>query len=128
MPSIKYDPAVQNLLKRMPKHVQASFSDEQLSHLKVAIGARQWGEHALDCRGVIRFFKYRYYFVVLAGRNRRQLSQVEKKASSVAQAIVVTISLFIILLILYLIKSALGINIFQGFSFGIWTYFKELFV
>lgn len=127
MPSIKHDPAVLNLLKRMPKHVQASFTEEQLSHLKVAIGARQWGKHALDCRGVVRFFKYRYYFVVLAGRNRRQLSQAEKKASSVAQAVVVTITLFIILLIIYLIKSALGINIFQGFSFGIWGYFKELF-
>ncbi|KAA8601450.1 hypothetical protein F0Z19_1177 [Vibrio cyclitrophicus] len=128
MPAITKDPAIINLLNRMPKHVQASFSDEQLSHLKVAIGARQWGKHALDCRGVIKFFKYRYYFVILAGRNRRELSQAEKKASRVAQAIVVTISLFTILLILYLIKSVLGINVFEGFSFGIWSYFKELLV
>lgn len=126
MPAISKDPAIVNLLNRMPKHVQASFTDEQLSHLKVAIGARQWGKHTLDCRGVVRFFKYRYYFVLLAGRNRRQLSQAEKKASRVAQAIVVTISLFVILLILYLIKSVLGINVFEGFSFGIWSYFKGL--
>lgn len=126
MPAITKDPAIINLLNRMPKHVQASFSDEQLSHLKVAIGARQWGKHALDCRGVIKFFKYRYYFVILAGRNRRELSLAEKKASRVAQAIVVTISLFIVLLMLYLIKSVLGINVFEGFSFGIWSYFKEI--
>ena len=126
MSNIKQDPSIRNLLNRMPEEVQQSFTEEQLSHLKIAIGARQWGVHAVDCRGVVRLFKYRYYFVLLAGRNRRQLSATEKKASAIAQATLVTFGFFIVLLFIYLLKSALGINLFEGFSLGIWTYFKSL--
>jgi hypothetical protein len=126
--NIKQDPSIRNLLNRMPEEVQQSFTEEQLSHLKIAIGARQWGVHAVDCRGVVRLFKYRYYFVLLAGRNRRQLSATEKKASAIAQATLVTFGFFIVLLFIYLLKSALGINLFEGFSLGIWTYFKSLFL
>ncbi len=124
---IKNDPAIINLLKRFPPSVRNSFTEEQLMHLKTAIGARQWGSHLIDHRGVIKFFKYRYYFVILAGRNRRQLSPNEVKASRIAQAILISISFFIILLIFYLIKSVLGINLFQGFSFGLWGYMQEVF-
>ena len=128
MPTLSEDPAIRSLLNRMPQGVQNSFSEEQLSHLKIAIGARQWGSHKVDCRGVVRLFKYRYYFVLLAGRNRRQLSATEKKASAIAQATVVTLGFFIVLLFIYLLKSALGINLFEGFSLGIWSYVKSLFL
>jgi hypothetical protein len=30
------------------------------------------------------------------------------------------------LLLLYLVKSALGIDLFDGYSFGIWHWFKSL--
>ncbi|WP_221795242.1 hypothetical protein [Oceanobacter mangrovi] len=59
---IRRDPAVMRFLARMPDEIAASFSDDQLFHLRNAIGSRQWGKHALDWRG---------YFVILAGRNRR---------------------------------------------------------
>ena len=129
--SLKKDPAIQSLLKRMPENVQSSFSDDQLAHLKVAIGARQWGKHAIDCRGVIKFFKYRYYFVLLAGRNRRELSEQEQKLAALSQLITISIfCLFVItvlLLVVYLIKSALGIDIFSNYSFGVWSWFRGLF-
>ncbi|NMF47259.1 3-phosphoshikimate 1-carboxyvinyltransferase [Pseudoalteromonas arctica] len=127
MTNLKKDPAIRGLLNRMPEDVQNSFTEEQLSHLKIAIGARQWGVHAIDCRGVVRLFKYRYYFVLLAGRNRRELSATEKKVSAIAQATVVTFVFFIVLLFIYLLKSALGINLFEGFSLGIWSYVKSFF-
>ena len=131
MTKIQQDPAIRNLLNRMPINVQNSFTDDQLAHLKIAIGARQWGNHAVDCRGVVKFFKYRYYFVFLAGRNKRNLNAKEQRFALLAQTVIVTLlsfcSLLILLLIAYLIKSALGINIFENFSFGIWSWFKELF-
>jgi hypothetical protein len=37
-----------------------------------------------------------------------------------------TLSLTLGLLVLYLFKSALGINLFAGFSLGIWDWFKTL--
>ncbi|MBH0076887.1 3-phosphoshikimate 1-carboxyvinyltransferase [Pseudoalteromonas sp. SWYJ118] len=131
MSKLKADPTIRSLLNRMPSDVQDSFTEDQLAHLKVAIGARQWGKHAVDCRGVFKFFKYRYYFVILAGRNRRELSKKEQKIAAISQAITVSIfSLFVItifLLIIYLVKSALGIDIFSNYSFGVWAWFKELF-
>ena len=131
MSKLKSDPAVRSLLNRMPNDVQDSFTEDQLAHLKVAIGARQWGKHTVDCRGVVKLFKYRYYFVVLAGRNRRELSEKEKKIAAVSHAITVSLfSFFVIsllLLVAYLVKSALGIDIFSDYSFGVWSWFKELF-
>ncbi|WP_425355989.1 3-phosphoshikimate 1-carboxyvinyltransferase [Pseudoalteromonas issachenkonii] len=125
------DPAIRSLLNRMPDHVQDSFTDEQLTHLKVAIGARQWGNHTVDSRGVIKFFKYRYYFVLLAGRNKRRLSEKEQKIASLSHAIIISIFSFVVItiffLFVYLIKSALGIDIFSDFSFGVWSWFKEVF-
>lgn len=129
--NLQQDPAIRSLLERMPKNIQSTFTDEQLAHLKIAIGARQWGNHTVDCRGVVKFFKYRYYYVFLAGRNRRELSAKEQKIARFTQALILSIAAtFIILftlLVLYLVKSALGIDIFDGYSFGVWSWFKGLF-
>jgi hypothetical protein len=129
--NIKNDPAVNSFLQRMPEKVQKTFTDEQLMHLKVAIGARQWGKHKIDFRFVLSFFRYRYYVVFLTGRNRRELSVKEQRVSTLLQAFMVALfTLFIILLLLliaYLFKSALGIDIFEGYSLGIWSWFKGLF-
>ncbi|CAD2224316.1 EpsP [Pseudoalteromonas sp. 3J6] len=131
MSNLQQDPAIRNLLERMPKNIQTTFTDEQLAHLKIAIGARQWGNHAVDCRGVVKLFKYRYYYVFLAGRNRRELSLKEQKFAKLAQAVIISSAVsfvtLLILLVLYLIKSALGIDMFEGYSFGIWRWFKALF-
>ena len=131
MSNLQQDPAIRNLLERMPKNIQTTFTDEQLAYLKIAIGARQWGNHAVDCRGVVKFFKYRYYYVFLAGRNRRELSAKEQKVARLSQALILSIAatfiILLTLLVLYLIKSALGIDIFEGYSFGVWSWFKGLF-
>lgn len=131
MSNLKQDPAIRSLLERMPKNIQTTFTDEQLAHLKIAIGARQWGNHAVDCRGVVKLFKYRYYYVLLAGRNRRELSAKEQKIAKMTQAFLlsatITFIFLFVLLIIYLIKSALGIDIFEGYSFGVWNWFKGLF-
>jgi hypothetical protein len=129
--NLQQDPAIRSLLNRMPKSIQTTFTDDQLAHLKIAIGARQWGNHAVDCRGVIKLFKYRYYYVVLAGRNKRELSAKEQRIAKLGQAlvlsVVLTLSVVLMLLITYLVKSALGIDIFEGYSFGVWGWFKRLF-
>ncbi|MBE0365585.1 hypothetical protein PULV_b0190 [Pseudoalteromonas ulvae UL12] len=129
---IRSDSAIQNLLERMPKDVQDSFTESQLAHLRVALGARSWGNHKVDLRSTFKFFKYRYYYVFVAGRNRRELSRQEKQFALMVQALFV--SGFIIfsalfgIFVLYIIKSALGIDIFPNFSFGVWSWFKETFL
>nr|WP_194362764.1 3-phosphoshikimate 1-carboxyvinyltransferase [Neptunicella marina] len=115
----------------MPEDISNSFSESQLSSLKAALASRQWGHHNIDIRGTVPWFKYRYYYVFLAGKNRRQLSDREQRVSNMLKAALMSafmlFSCLFGLLCLYLIKSALGINLFEHFSLGIWDWFKVTF-
>ena len=126
---MEHDPFIKGLKERLPDDLKDSFTKEQLMALKVAFGARQWGQHPLDLRGTFKLWRWRYYFVLLAGRNRRDLSRTERNLSRAATAASLAVFLpmctVLGLLALYLIKSALGINIFPNFSFGIWGWFKD---
>lgn len=130
--ALRQDSALKSLLERMPKEVQESFSEEQLANLKIALGARSWGEHKVDFRSTIKFFRYRYYYVFVAGRNRRELTREEKRMSLLIQSIVMSVFILMSTLfgifVLYIIKSALGIDIFPNYSFGVWAWFKETFL
>jgi hypothetical protein len=131
---ISNQPAIKILLSRMPKEVANSFTDEQLTHLLTAVGSRGWGKHKIDFRGTFKlpFYQWRYYYVLLAGKNYRELSREEKQMSILFTA--VTTSFFLVfsaglgLLVLYLVKSALGVDLFPNFSLGIWSWFKESFL
>ncbi|WP_299200247.1 3-phosphoshikimate 1-carboxyvinyltransferase [uncultured Amphritea sp.] len=118
----------EGLLKRLPEDIRHTFTQEQLSALKIAFGARKWGKHPVDIRGTLKIWSWRYYFVILLGRNRRELSRAEKKTAAFIQAFFLltflTVSTLLGLLTLYLIKSAAGIDLFPGFSLGIWGWFK----
>ena len=130
--NIHDEPAIKSMLSRMPENVADTFNEEQLSHLLTAIGSRSWGKHALDLRGTFKipFYPWRFYYVFLMGKNHRELSRKEKQISLLTRAI--ALSLFLIvcvllgLLVLYLVKSALGIDLFPNFSLGIWGWFKGL--
>jgi len=129
---LKNETGLRKLLDRMPQDVQDSFTEEQLANIKLAISARTWGSHAIDVRSTIKFFSYRYYYVFVAGRNRRELSSRERKLGlliqAVALAVFITFSAVFGILVLYLLKSAAGIDIFPGFSFGVWGWFKGEFL
>ena len=129
---LKNETGLRKLLDRMPQDVQDSFTEEQLANIKLAISARTWGSHAIDVRSTIKFFSYRYYYVFVAGRNRRELSSRERKLGlliqAVALAVFLTFSAVFGILVLYLLKSAAGIDIFAGFSFGVWGWFKGEFL
>lgn len=128
---IREEVDIKNLLARMPKEVADSFSDTQLIHLKTVIGGRTWSKHAIDQRGTFQlpFMRWRYYYVFLMGRNRRQLSDREKRISALMMATFVftflAASTLLGLLMIYLLKSFLGIDIFPNFSLGIWDYFRD---
>lgn len=131
---ITNQPAIKKLLSRMPEEVANSFTDQQLTHLLTAVGSRSWGKHKVDLRGTFKlpFYQWRFYYVFLAGRNYRELSRKEKRMSLLIATIISTLFLMFSatlgLLVLYLIKSALGIDLFPGFSLGIWGWFKSSFL
>ncbi|MDO9043643.1 MAG: hypothetical protein Q7U64_15095 [Desulfocapsaceae bacterium] len=127
--TIRHDPFVKGLLTRLPEAERGSFSDNQLVALKVALGARHWGKHAFDLRNTIGLWHWRYYYVIIGGRERRQLSSRQREMATLAQAlflaVVLLFSSLLGLLVLYLVKSALGIDMLPAFSLGIWDWFKK---
>lgn len=127
---IRQDPAIQKLLSRMPLEVQQSFTEVQLAELRVALGARQWGKHRIDIRGTLSFWRFRYYYVLVAGRNIREKTRSERKFSLLARAVLLSVLMSVCmlfgLLLLYLLKSALGIDLLDGYSLGVWHWFKSL--
>ena len=125
------DKYIHKLLKKMPEALQDSFSNAQLESISKTMGSASWKVHKLDVRNSISLFSYRYYYVLIAGRDLREIGREQVAFKRLIYSIF--FSLFIIfctllgLLTLYLIKSAMGINLFPHFSLGIWSWFKELF-
>lgn len=124
------DPAIQRLLSRMPDGIAKSFSTEQLFGLREAIGVRGGRIHSVDMRPTLKFpfLPWSFYVVFLVGKNRRGLSPQEKYTAALmllAFCMSFVLGLAILAtLALYLLKSALGINLFEGYSLGIWDWFK----
>ncbi|MGB5445872.1 MAG: 3-phosphoshikimate 1-carboxyvinyltransferase [Psychromonas sp.] len=87
-------------------------------------------DHTFDMRFSFPFFFKRFYIVFLFGRDLRKYERKEStfKLLMLSLAVVIVLSLVstAIILFLYLIKSAFGINIFEHFSFGVWDWFKNL--
>lgn len=128
--SIRHDPDIHGLLDRLPKETAQSLTDTQLRHLKVALGSGKWRKHRVDMRGTVSvpFYPAQVYFVLLMGRNRREVSRQERNMLF-GSFLLLLIAFFTIctglgLLSLYLIKSSLGIDLFSEFSLGIWDWFK----
>ncbi|UAW99484.1 3-phosphoshikimate 1-carboxyvinyltransferase [Halopseudomonas nanhaiensis] len=117
------------LKERLPSEVRESFSEQQLQALKVAFGARRWGKHPVDLRGTLDLWRWRYYFVLLIGRNRRELTRREQRISRVMGALSLVgfllFSVLVGLLVLYVLKSALGINLMPNTSLGLWDWLKS---
>lgn len=129
---IHHDPFVKGLLARIPADIAASFSAEQLLGLKMGLGTRHWKIHPLDFRGTLKVWRWQYYYVLVAGRERRALTRAEIRGAyylKVLFGFVFILGCTLLgLLVLYLVKSAMGIDLFPGFSLGIWGWFKGLFV
>ncbi len=127
---IHSDTLIVKLLDKVPADMRESFSVDQLLALKVALGGRTWGAHALDLRWTLKLWRSQYYFVVLAGRNKRTLNARERQLQRLSLAIVLAVFLLVSaavgLVVLYLVKSALGIDLLPGVSLGLWGWFQEV--
>ncbi|GIU36400.1 hypothetical protein L2719_14860 [Shewanella schlegeliana] len=131
-PSLKDDIGVNRALGNMPKVHADSFSEPQLLYLRRALINNRWQKHMIDSRGsfYLPFIGWRFFYVFLFGRNKRAYSRKEKQLSlalfllSIVAFILISIAFG--LLLLYLLKSMLGIDLFEGTSLEIWDWFKTL--
>lgn len=124
---------VNQLLKKMDKSVADSFSYKQRKALQKVINARDWQQHRIDFRPTLAlpFLPWNFYMVFLLGVNKRGLLPAERFMAATMFLLVLFIiglaligSLFVLL---YLLKSWLGIDIFANESLGLWDEFKAFF-
>jgi hypothetical protein len=129
--SVRKDPDIISFLSRLPRETASLLTDTQLSHIKVAIGSGQYRKHKIDIRGTfpVPFYPFRIYFVLLMGRNIRNLSRQEQSITLITMLLLTLLflvfSVALGLVIVYLLKSALGIDLLKGFSLGLWGWVKS---
>lgn len=129
--SIRNDPILASLLRHLPKELAASYTDEQLVGIKMILGDRVWNRHFIDRRGTfsLPFIMWRYYYVILLGKNKRAFTRREKSISALMLALTLCLGLLICtclgFVVLYILKSALGIDLLPESSFGLWDWLTQ---
>lgn len=118
------EPYTQTVLQKVDPQVLKTLNLVQLEALSKAIGGMdKHRRHALDIRGTLPLFFSRYYFVILAGRDRRQATRLlEQKRRRDAGLLGVLFSVYcigcgalmLVLLALYFLKASLGIDLVAG--------------
>ncbi|WP_165313824.1 hypothetical protein [Vibrio ziniensis] len=127
------DRVIKQFYHTLDSDITESLSDEQKRGIEDAVKSMGLvARHSIDIRETVPWFGKRFYFVFLCGRDhRKQVRERSKLVHFIITLLVLVgvVSIFLLaVLALYLIKSALGIDIFKGFSFGIWDWFKGLFI
>lgn len=115
----------------LDENVIDSLSAEQKKSIEHAIIATGLGtNNKVDIRKSISIFNKRYFFVLLLGRDYRQQLRSESPFALFMLTLLIAMGtigvLGLAIFALYLIKSAMGIDIFHNFSFGVWDWFKAL--
>ncbi|EGA70261.1 hypothetical protein VISI1226_13556 [Vibrio sinaloensis DSM 21326] len=134
MNNTKAKKALNQFYQLLDGDVAASLTEQQKSEIEQAVCSLGLvSRHSVDVRKSIPWFGKRYYFVLLGGRDRRR--QVRAEESKLVNFLTVTLIIFLLVCLvglsgfaLYLLKSALGIDIFKNYSFGVWDWFKSLSV
>jgi len=116
-------------MSRIDPSVRASFTDVQREAIRQALLA-EGGDtrHSLDLRFTVSFYFTHYYFLILAGRDRRRSTHskegiriektpwsVRKLISALAYFALIGVFLYVMFLGLYVLKREMGIDIFPNF-------------
>ncbi len=121
--AVNWHPALQRLVSRLPAGVAATLSTEQLRALSAATQPAP-SHHRIEYRVSVGLFRRRYYLTVFAGRDRRTLErlrregQISTRAMSIAATVAVCLiagcGTLLLLMAGYVLKSSLGIDLFEG--------------
>ncbi|MFT6248677.1 MAG: hypothetical protein ACJAZQ_001886 [Cognaticolwellia sp.] len=124
---------VNQLLRGMEKSVADSFTETQRKVLEKSITTQDWRKHTIDFRPtlVLPFLPWNFYIVFLAGKNKRELLPAERFIAFTMLLLVIFVFGLIIIgcafLLIYLLKSWMGIDLFPNESLGIWDELKNYF-
>jgi hypothetical protein len=122
------DPFFQQMFSRMTPGARGLFTPAQLDEIKLAFGARAWGSHAIDIRFTFPLLFRSYYLVFLLGPERRStprgmVSIIGCALSRALEIVVLASGIGVAMLIaaygLYVVKWALGIDVFPDWGLHI---------
>ena len=124
-------PVSERFYAQLDEHISEGLTPEQKDGIEKAIVASTLASrHRIDIRRSFPFFGKRFYLVFLFGRDLRQRHRQESTLSTMLLTFLLLLgTLFVtccVLLTLYMIKSALGIDVFQHFHVGIWDWWLSL--
>ncbi len=113
----------ERMLAKLPPAVRDSLTPQQLDCISDAL-IPDPPRHAFDYRASIPFFGRRFYVTLLVGRERRSLERLAREAQlrarhvaivySVLLMLVSCASFFAFVLLGYVLKSAMGIDLTDG--------------
>ncbi|HIF9245008.1 TPA: hypothetical protein ACX6R4_002624 [Photobacterium damselae] len=129
----KQQKVIEQFYKLLDDNIEESLSYEQRTAVEDAITMLSVASmHKVDIRKSFPFWGKRYYVAFLLGHDLRKSSRNESSLWALFISVLIVIggitTVSLAILSLYLIKSALGIDVFHNFSFGVWDWFKSLFL
>ncbi|MBW5892563.1 hypothetical protein IM880_10100 [Pectobacterium polaris] len=105
-------------------------SEQRLAVEQAVLSITASSMHWVDVRKSFPFLNKRYYFVFLFGLDHRKRPRKESTLFRILLTVLILFTGFscmlAALLMLYMIKSALGIDIFPHFHLGIWDWWLSL--
>ena len=117
-----------SMLQRVPKDIGSSFTDQQLIAISDAMQFKNGKLHPLDLRGTFRIWNKEFYFVALGGTEQRGLTRRQKTVLRHGEILLLSglsvMTMVTCITVLYLIKSVLGIDIFENRSLGVWDWLR----
>lgn len=125
------DLVVERFYSALDPETEASLTPEQKRGIEQAlVRSSLASRHRIDFRHSFPFLHRRYFVVFLCGRDLRKIPRestlLGRIFSTLAITIAVLFAILAVLLALYMLKSALGIDMFKNFHVGIWTWFVNL--
>ena len=97
-----YPSSRRRFLERMPEEVASSFTELQLETIEHALEGDKWRDHPVDVRLSIPVLRRRFYFVLLAGPERRSAERRKyERARRPVRVIadIILLALFFVLLV-----------------------------
>lgn len=129
-----HDPFLERFFARIPREVAASFTDDQLLAVKRAFAAHGEAGHSIDLRLSFPLLLGRWYLVLILGperrsrarrRSDRQFHPLATLGNALAALLLLLLLTGAVLGLLYVAKSALGVDLLPNFSLGLWSGLKE---
>ncbi|TDN59834.1 hypothetical protein [Scandinavium goeteborgense] len=122
---------VERFYSSLDPEVETTLTPEQKTGIEQAlVSSTLAARHPVDFRHSFSFFHRRYFVVFLFGRDKRKkprdVGTFGRVLSTLGVMFLVLFCVLSVLLALYMIKSALGIDVFKHFHVGIWGWFIQL--